>query len=280
MNITILNDALDYVRSKVSPAKPRAAAVLGSGWSDVVEAFEAQLTLSYSDIPGFGASQVAGHGGRLVLASCGDTSLLIFQGRRHWYEGLGWEPIAMPVYIASQLGATDILLTNAAGGIRADMAPGQLMIIDDHINAMGVNPLIGPHIDAWGPRFPDMSRVYDPTGRDLLRDTATDLGQEIHSGVYLAAHGPSYETPAEIVAYQKLGADAVGMSTVPEAILANAAGMRVAGISCITNLAAGVSDTPLSHDEVIEETARSQPRMQALLPEYFKRLLANVHATS
>jgi purine-nucleoside phosphorylase len=274
MNTDLLSQAAETVRQSFPGVAPRAAAILGSGWSDVVDAMDAVTVIPYSEIPGLGASQVAGHAGRMVLANCGNSQVLIFQGRRHWYEGIGWNPIALPVYLCAQFGVSHLLLTNAAGGIRADLTPGALMMIEDHINGMGGSPLVGPHDPTWGPRFPDMTNVYDTASREIMSRAASQQQIELASGVYMATHGPAYETPAEIHAYRALGADAVGMSTVPEALLAHAAGIRVAGISCITNLAAGVSDTPLSHDEVIEETARSQPRMQALLPAYFSLLLA------
>ena len=274
MNTEALVQANDYIRRELPGATPRAAAILGSGWSDVVDAFDAEAVIPYSDIPGFGESQIPGHAGRVVLARCGSVQVLLFQGRRHWYEGAGWEPIALPVYVCARIGVQHLLLTNAAGGIRSDLAPGQLMIIEDHINAMGVSPLIGPHDPTWGPRFPDMTHVYAQASREILLKAAAAKDISLAKGIYLATHGPAYETPAEIAAYRALGADAVGMSTVPEAMLAHAAGLRGAGVSCITNLAAGASGSPLSHDEVIEETTRSQPRMQALLPEYFSMLPA------
>ncbi len=241
--------------------------VLGSGWRDVTQGFGTLATLPYADLPGLGATQVAGHAGQLVRAECGGGEVLIFVGRRHWYEGVGWGPVALPVALACGLGAKAIVLTNSAGGVREGLLPGSLMVIDDHINAMGVNPLVGSHDPAWGPRFPDMSCVYDSDLRSRLDAAARRAAVPVTHGVYLAVSGPSYETPAEIRAFRKLGADAVGMSTVPEAILAHAAGLRVAGLSCITNAAAGLTES-LSHREVLERAAAALPAMTAVLREF------------
>ncbi|MCE9614950.1 MAG: purine-nucleoside phosphorylase [Lentisphaerae bacterium] len=274
MNTALLQQAADSVQRALPKANPRWALVLGSGWGVVAEAFTSLAVLPYQAIPGYGGTQVVGHAGRLVLATHRGVDLLIFQGRRHWYEGAGWEPVAIPIAIARAMGVSTIVLTNAAGGIRADLRPGSLMIIDDHINGMGSNPLIGPHDAQWGDRFPDMSQVYSRELRSCFDEAARRAGQAVSHGVYLASSGPPYETPAEVRSFARLGADAVGMSTVPEAILARAAGLRVAGLSCITNFAAGVTDAPLSHTEVIEETQRAQARMRALLIGLFDLLAA------
>jgi len=272
MNQALLEEAAAAVKRRLKGASPQDALVLGSGWGDVADCFDAVDVLPYSEIPTLGGTRVVGHAGRLVLASCEGRQLLIFQGRRHWYEGVGWEPVALPVFLCVRFGVSRVLFTNAAGGVRENLQPGDLMVIDDHVNAIGSNPLAGPHDSIWGPRFPDMSEVYDRELRAALDAAAAAVGQALAHGVYLATTGPVYETPAEIRAYAAMGADAVGMSTVPEATLAHAAGLRVAGLSCITNLAAGVSPTPLSHDEVIAETGRAQHRMQALLPRFFSAL--------
>lgn len=273
MQMPLIQKAVDHVRERFDDVHPGFAMILGSGWGVVVDAFEVRRTLDYHDIPGYGGTQVEGHAGRMILASHRGHDLIIFQGRRHWYEGAGWEPIAIPVAIAKDLGVHTLVLTNAAGGIRSDLRPGCLMVIDDHINAMGANPLMGGHEAFWGARFPDMSAVYHPDLRRQFDEAAHRSGQPVAHGVYLATSGPTYETPAEIRAFQRLGADAVGMSTVPEAVLANAAGIRVAGLSCITNCAAGVSDAPLAHSEVIEESRRAQTRMRALLAALFDELI-------
>jgi purine-nucleoside phosphorylase len=264
--------------------RPKLALVMGSGWREVAEGFTVKHSLDYADIPGLGAPQVAGHGGQLLLAEQGGVELLIFSGRRHWYEGAGWDPIAFPVCLTKIMGAQGLVLTNSAGGInaqvdrdlraRSDAARrsastpvGTVMIIDDHINLMGTNPLIGPHHTFWGPRFPDMTGVYDADYRRRLEEAGHRVGVPLEHGVYLAVTGPSYETPAEIGAFRGMGADAVGMSTVPEAILARAAGLKVAGLSCITNAAAGMGQA-LSHEEVLAGAKAAIPGLTRLLKEF------------
>jgi purine-nucleoside phosphorylase len=269
MDIELLEKALQSVKQRLHPLQPSCALVLGSGWGTVVDALGAREIAPYTELPGLGDTGVDGHAGRLLVTSHGGRDTLVFQGRRHWYEGCGWTPIAAPVYIAAGLGVRSVLLTNAAGGIRSSLSPGDLMVIDDHINAMGVNPLIGPHRPPWGPRFPDQTCVYDPRLRHALDEAARrDGGTEPAHGVYLATAGPTYETPAEVRVYRGMGADAVGMSTVPEAILANAAGLKVAGLSCITNMAAGKAGPPLRHEDVVAATAEARTRMSALLAAF------------
>ncbi len=267
MDMQLLEDTFKAVASAMDLSRIDAALILGSGWSEVAEAFEPLATLPYHEMPAMGPPGVAGHAGRLLLARAGERRLLIFQGRRHWYEGLGWTPVALPVYIAANAGARAALMTNAAGGIRPDLTPGDLMLITDHINAIGANPLVGPHDPFWGDRFPDQSRLYDPALTAQLRSAATTTGVDLHEGVYLATAGPCYETPAEVRMFRGMGADAVGMSTVPEVVLANAAGLTVAAISCITNFAAGVTDSPLGHDEVLGTTRKVMPAMRTLIAE-------------
>ena len=267
-----LDDALNTIRTAWPDAKPAAGLILGSGWSEVAAAFTARGSLAYEEIPGLGRTGVVGHAGRLVWGDYAGVETLIFQGRRHYYEGVGWTPVALPLYVLKSLGARLVTLTNAAGGIRADLAPGTLMIVTDHINMIGSNPLLGRHDPLWGPRFPDQSAVYDAGLREALKRAGAAAGEKLAEGIYLAGSGPAYETPAEIRAWRALGADAVGMSTVPEAMLAKAAGLRVAGLSCITNWAAGISAQPLSHEEVTDTTAKSMARMKALLLAYWKEL--------
>lgn len=268
----ILDHALAYVRGKWPKAQPEMGLILGSGWSEVVDSFNVADAIPYEQIPGLGKTGVVGHAGRLVLAESSGIETLIFQGRRHFYEGVGWTPIALPVYLLKSLGAKGALITNAAGGVRDDLKPGSLMIIDDHINFLGANPLVGPHDPVWGPRFPDQSEVYNAKLRRLLSLAGKAAGEQLPSGVYLADSGPTYESPAEIRAFRTLGADAVGMSTVPEALLANAAGLKVVGLSCITNLAAGISQQALSHEEVTEATKNAMSRMKAVLLGFWKEL--------
>lgn len=266
-----LEKALEAVAGRWPKARPRCGLILGSGWTEVAEAFDIEDTLDYDGIPGLGKTGVAGHAGRLVLGRASGLEVLVFQGRRHWYEGEGWTPIALPVFLLKRMGATVLLLTNAAGGIRKGFKPGDLMIIEDQINLMD-NPLIGAHHPFWGPRFPDQSAVYDVRLRGLLERAGRAAAVPLRRGVYLGSTGPAYETPAEVRMFRILGADAVGMSTVHEAMLAHAAGLRVAGISCITNLAAGISPTPLTHEEVTATTRAAMPRMKKVVGQFWKEL--------
>lgn len=272
MDMHRLQQAFDKIRAHWPDARPRAGLVLGSGWSDVVASFSVKDSLPYEDIPGLGKPGVVGHSGKLAWAELGGVETFIFQGRRHFYEGEGWTPCALPIYVLKQFGVKVVTLTNAAGVIKPGLKPGDLMVIDDHLNNFGTNPLIGPHHEVWGPRFPDQSEVYTKSLRQLLDEAAKEINLPIHHGVYLASSGPPYETPAEIRRYKAAGADAVGMSTVPEAQLASAAGMKVAGLSCITNFAAGISPHALTHEEVTEATREAMPRMKNLLAAYWKKL--------
>lgn len=271
MNMHLLAAAADTVRRTWPSARPQLAIIMGSGWRGVADGFTLKAGLDFADIPILGAPGVEGHSGRLLLAEQAGSELLIFAGRRHRYEGVDTETIAFPVYLAKTLGAGSIVLTNSAGGINPRFTPGNIMILDDHINLMGFSPLAGLHSPFWGPRFPDMSAVYDPGYRALLDTCAATAGIPIVHGVYLAVCGPAYETPAEIAAFRRLGADAIGMSTVPEAILARAAGLKVAGISCITNTAAGLAN-PLSHSEVLANAQASIPTLSRLLQTFIATL--------
>ncbi|MDI6773781.1 MAG: purine-nucleoside phosphorylase [Verrucomicrobiota bacterium] len=254
-----------------SASPPLCAVILGSGFAGLVEGLPAAATLPYSAIPGLGQPGVEGHQGRLLLIEWEKAGVLVFQGRRHWHEGQGWAPVAIPVYLAHRLGCSSLILTNAAGAINRDFRPGDFMVIDDHVNLMGGNPLIGPRDPAWGPRFPDQRRVYCPRLRGLLDDAASNLGLSLRHGVYAAMPGPFYETPAEIRALRALGVDAVGMSTAPEASLACSLGLKTAAISCISNMAAGV-DVAFSHDDVVAAVAAALPRLKALLARLIQRL--------
>jgi purine-nucleoside phosphorylase len=269
----ILDQALKHVRIHWPQARPSYGLICGSGWGDVVAAFQPKDSMEYDRLPGLGRPGVIGHRGRLIWAASEKMETFIFQGRRHWYEGEGWTPVAIPIYLLKQLGASILVITNAAGGIRKDLKPGDLMLIDDHIDFIGDNALIGPHRQVWGPRFPDQSGVYDETLRLLAEKAAKKARVKLRHGVYLATAGPAYETPAEIRAYRLLGADAVGMSTAPEALLAHAAGLRVLGLSCIANFAAGIVKAPLSHDAVAAATKVVLPTMKALLAELWKELI-------
>ena len=267
MNMASLESSAARVRQVMPNAQPLLAVVLGSGWGEVAGGFKTLHSLDYSSLPDIGAPAVPGHAGRVVLCAHAGKEILLFVGRRHWYEAAGWAPIAFPVYLARKMGADAILLTNSAGGINPALRPGMLMLIEDHINAMGVNPLAGPMDPFWGPRFPDMSQVYDANLRERLGEAGRRENLIMGLGVYAGVAGPSYETPAEIRAFQRLGADAIGMSTVPEAILGNACGLRVAGISCITNMAAGRTQH-LSHAEVLATAKAAIPGMTRLIKTF------------
>jgi inosine/guanosine/xanthosine phosphorylase family protein len=240
--------------------------ILGSGWNEAAEEFQGE-EISYSQIPGLGNTGVEGHAGSLVRFQRKDgKDLLLFKGRRHLYEGEGWTPVVLPAYLLHALGAESILLTNAAGGIREDLTPGSLMLFSDHINMLGGNPLIGPHCPSLGPRFPDQTQLYNPDLRDRLKEG----GGVDAEGVYLATLGPTFETPAEIRHYRAIGADAVGMSTVPEAILAHALDMQVAAVSFISNVAAGLGSKPLNHELIHQVAQAIKPRMQKLLNHFLQ----------
>jgi purine-nucleoside phosphorylase len=272
VNTRLLRDAAVRLERAIGAPAPQCALILGSGWGESVRSLTVERTIRYADIPVLGAAAVEGHAGMLHVADCDGRRVLVFQGRRHWYEGCGWEPVVLPVYLCVHLRTPVLLLTNAAGGIRPGFKPGDLMAIDDHLNAMGVNPLVGPHDPIWGPRFPDQTEVYDRALRALLDQAAAAAGCRLSHGVYAAAAGPAYETPAEVAALRRLGADAVGMSTVPEALLAHAAGIRVAGLSCIANVAAGLADAALSHEDVLRAAREAAPRMSALVAAFLQRL--------
>jgi inosine/guanosine/xanthosine phosphorylase family protein len=262
---TLLAEAASAVKKAWPQAKPRLGIVLGSGWGGAVRGFTVKAELPGEEIPGLGKPGAPGHAGRLLFADCGGTELFIFQGRRHVYEDAGWTPVVLPVWLLKQSGAQTVLLTNASGGIRADLRPGTLMAIEDHINLLGGSPLAGPHHPDFGERFPDQTAVYDHDLRQALIAAGADA-----SGIYLATAGPSFETPAEVRAFRALGADAVGMSTVPEAIFANALGMKVAGLSCVCNWAAGLGDEKLTADDVLRTANEAMPRMCAALKGFVK----------
>ena len=268
----LLETSWKSVSKELKDLNPECSVILGSGWSDAVDRLDKLFEIPYENIQGLGKTGVVGHAGKLTVAKVGGTTAMMFQGRRHFYEGIGWTPVAIPIYLSMQAGASNLLLTNAAGGVRKDLSPGSLMIISDHINRMPNHPLIGPPNPVWGARFPDQSKVYDAGLRAKLAAAAEKLNIPIKEGVYLASTGPTYETPAEIKCYETWGADAVGMSTVPEAVLASAAGMKVVALSCISNFAAGILDQPLSHQEVTETTQATMPSMEALLEKFLESL--------
>ncbi len=265
-------EAVGFIK-KSCPLVPRVGVVLGSGLGKFADSVAEQTVLAYADIPHFKAAGVAGHAGRLVLGKVGPLPVAVLQGRIHYYEGHDIGDVVFPVRVLAKLGIQSLLLTNAAGGINREWRPGDLIVIRDHINLMGLNPLRGANDERLGPRFPDMSAVYDPAFQDIIAAALGEIGRPARRGVYLALSGPSYETPAEIRMLATLGADAVGMSTVPEAICARHMGLRVAGISCISNLAAGLSAQPLSHQEVTETGERVKNDFIRLLNLVIPRLV-------
>jgi inosine/guanosine/xanthosine phosphorylase family protein len=253
--------------SKAFALRPKLAIVLGSGFSQALAGFRVEQRIGYSKLPGFPQASVVGHAGELILGHFFQTPVLILSGRAHFYEGHSMAQVTFPMRALAAFGIRDVLLTNAAGGINRKFHPGNFMAITDHINFMGENPLRGPGIEGCG-RFVDLSETYDPSLCKLLQRAARKAAVKLHSGVYLAVSGPSYETPAEIRAFARLGADAVGMSTVPEAIVARQCGLRVAGLSCITNLAAGRSRHPVSHEDVLQTGERVKLSAARLLASF------------
>jgi purine-nucleoside phosphorylase len=249
--VRAIEAAAEAVRARIGAAAPRVAIVLGSGLGHLADAVAQPVRIGYADIPGFPAPGVAGHKGELVAGSLDGVPVLVQSGRFHLYEGHPIETTALPVRVFARLGVRTLVVTNAAGGIRSTFRPGTLMLISDHVNLMFRNPLIGPVLEGEE-RFPDMSDPYDRELRQLAREMARDARIALDEGVYGGLLGPSYETPAEIRMLQRCGVDAVGMSTVPEVIVARARGLRCLGFSTITNLAAGISPTVLSHQEVLE----------------------------
>ena len=251
---------------------PETAVVLGSGLGDFAEALLDPTLAPYEGLPYWPATRVAGHAGRLVVGSIAGRRVAALSGRVHAYEGHDLATVAFPARVMGRLGVKHIILTNAAGGINTGFSRGALMVIDDHINLMGSNPLIGANDERFGPRFPDMSEVYSARLRRIADEAARARGVPVSHGVYVGVHGPSYETPAEIRFFRAIGADAVGMSTVPEAITARHMGLEVLGISCITNMAAGVLPQPLVHDEVMDTARRVRGSFIALLEGIIERL--------
>ncbi len=263
-----LDEAAALVRSR-TPLRPAVGVVLGSGLGAFADALEEAAVLPFAEIPHFPASTVDGHRGALVVGLCRGVPVAVLKGRVHFYEGYRLDEVVFPVRVLGRLGVRTLVLTNAAGAINPAFAPGDLMVIEDHLNLLG-NPLLGRNEDALGPRFPDMSEAYDRRLRDALEASGRAAGARVHRGVYVAMTGPSYETPAEIRMARVLGADAVGMSTVPEVIAARHMGMRVAGLSCLTNMAAGVSDRALDHADVLATGERTK----AALLEVLARVVA------
>jgi purine-nucleoside phosphorylase len=266
-----VQEAAGWVGGRIGQ-RPDVAIVLGSGLGDFTAALAEATAFAYADIPNWPASAIVGHAGKLVVGTLAGKRVAALSGRAHFYEGHDLRTVTFATRVIGALGVKTLILTNAAGGINLTFKPGTLMLMDDHINLMGSNPLVGPNDERFGPRFPDMSEVYSTRLRQLAGDVARARGLALAHGVYAALHGPSYETPAEIRYLRTIGADAVGMSTAPEAIVARHMGVDVLGISCITNMAAGVLPQPLVHDEVMEVARRVRGEFCALLEGIVERL--------
>jgi purine-nucleoside phosphorylase len=276
-----MNDALaravNLVKERV-PAPPAVGVILGSGLGEFAESLEHPITVRYDEIPGFPRSTVAGHAGKLVCGAVDGVSVAVLSGRIHYYEGHPMESVVFPARVLGKIGCRTVIVTNAAGGIDTKLAAGDLMLITDHINGFGANPLMGGNDDDLGPRFPDMSDAYRKDLRALALRVGPEAGVSLKQGVYVGVHGPSYETPAEIRAFRSWGADAVGMSTVPEVIALNHMGVGVVGLSCITNMAAGVLPQKLDHKEVLETTERVKGDIVRFLRAMVRALGAEVGA--
>jgi xanthosine phosphorylase len=267
-----MSDAAAFVAGRVPGFAPRLGLMLGSGLGAVAEHLADRAEIPYDEIPGFHKGGLAGHKGTLNLGRLAGKPVVIFAGRWHVYEGLGADAITTPVRMLKALGAEALLLTNAAGSLRPEAGPGSLVCISDHINMLGFNPLIGPNDDAVGPRFPSLRDAYDPGLRTQLHAAADALGSELHDGVYLAVSGPSFETPAEIRAFRTMGADLVGMSTIPEVITARHCGLRVAAISAVTNLAEGMGGEELSHEQTLRVAKEGAERLGPLVERFVEDL--------
>jgi purine-nucleoside phosphorylase len=261
------------IRDRVGASEPDAAVILGSGLGRLADRITDRVVISYEDIPGFPSPTVVGHSGAVVAGTLGRRRVIALSGRFHMYEGHDASMAGFPVRVLHELGARTLIVTNAAGGVRRTFSPGDIMLIRDHINLMFRNPLIG-RVEAGEERFPDMSEPYDLALQQTARDVAKAKSLALKEGVYAGLLGPTYETPAEVKMLAFLGADAVGMSTVPEVIVARARGMRVLGFSCITNLASGISTTPITHAEVLETTLVAEERMSVLVTGIIERLPA------
>lgn len=266
-----LRNCYDSVKDRI-PFKPRAALVLGSGLGDYADQAEAEGVIDYHDIQGFPVSTVPGHKGRFVFAHVKGVPVVMMQGRVHYYEGYPMTDVVLPIRLMKLMGAEILFLTNAAGGVNFDYAAGDFMLIKDQISCFIPSPLLGPNLDGLGTRFPDMSHIYDEGLRTIIRDTAGDLGIGLQEGTYVQLTGPAYESPQEVRMCRILGGDAVGMSTACEAVAANHMGMKICGISCISNLACGMTDTPLSHKEVQETSDRVAPLFKQLVSESIGRM--------
>lgn len=261
-----IKESVEFIVSKTDYL-PKVGLVLGSGLGNLAEKIEKSVIINYKDIPNFPKSTVEGHVGQLVIGELGGKMVVAMQGRFHYYEGYPLKDVTFPIRVMIGLGIENLIVTNAAGGVNTDFNPGDLMLITDHINFTGKNPLIGKNLNELGPRFVDMTRAYNRDYINIAKQVGKKIGLELKEGVYMWFTGPTYETPAEIRLARTLGADAVGMSTVPEVIIANHQGIKVLGISCITNMAAGILDKPLNHEEVIETSKKVKDSFEKLVVE-------------
>jgi len=266
-----VKEATNYLKGLIN-IKPEIGLILGSGLGIMAESIKNKKNIKYKDIPDFPVSTVEGHAGQLITGKLKGKRVIAMQGRFHYYEGYSMQEITFPVRVIISLGIKNLIITNAAGGINLNYSPGELMIISDHINFMGDNPLRGENIDEFGPRFPDMSEAYSESLIQIAEHVSLKTKILTRKGIYIGVHGPSYETPAEINFFRKMGADAVGMSTVPEVIVANHMGLDVLGISCITNMAAGVLPEPLNHEEVMKIAKKVKPKFI----EFVKGILTEI----
>ncbi len=269
-----LQKCYDCVQKKIGKTDfvPKTALILGSGLGDYAKHIKIEATVFYHEIDGFPVSTVEGHKGQLIFGYIDEIPVVCMQGRVHYYEGYAMSDVVLPVRLMRLLGAEILFLTNAAGGIRQGFQAGDFMLIEDQISSFVPSPLIGPNIDELGVRFPDMSEIYDKSLRKIVKRTAMELDIELKEGVYVQTQGPNYESPAEIAMYRMMGADAVGMSTACEAVAANHMGMKIVGISCISNLAAGISPMPLTHKEVQESADAAAPKFQKLVTASVKNI--------
>ena len=266
-----MNKSIDYIKGKIKN-QPEIGIVLGSGLGDFADAIEDKIEIPYTEIPGFPVSTVKGHDGKLIFGKINSKEVRVMKGRIHYYEGYDIKEVVYPIEVLAGLGIKTLILTNAAGGVNTDFEPADLMIINDHINIMGKNPLIGPNDEDLGPRFPDMTDLYNKDLIEVAEKSAKKLGIDIKEGVYMYFTGPSYETAAEVRMARILGADAVGMSTVPEAIIARHRGLKILGISTITNMSTGILDTPLDHTEVVEVGQEVAGKFKELLKEIIEEI--------
>ncbi|QQT91237.1 purine-nucleoside phosphorylase [Peptoniphilus harei] len=266
-----MNKSIDYIKGKIKN-QPEIGIVLGSGLGDFADSIEDKIEIPYTEIPGFPVSTVKGHDGKLIFGKINSKEVCVMKGRIHYYEGYDIKEVVYPIEVLAGLGIKTLILTNAAGGVNTDFEPADLMIINDHINLMGKNPLIGPNDEDLGPRFPDMTDLYNKDLIEVAEKSAKKLGIDIQEGVYMYFTGPSYETAAEVRMARILGADAVGMSTVPEAIIARHRGLKILGISTITNMSTGILDTPLDHTEVVEVGQEVAGKFKELLKEIIEEI--------